>query len=387
MTLPGIAFTTQLLIVNCITTLPPSPPPFSWDKIPLFMHAGNESGPLNETAAKYMSRFPLATIEKMQDQYANPICTLNSTKACEEDRIIAALKQIRKYSQDTRTIFYLNSLLNFPQYNLSAQLFANEKYLLHDQNGKLVWYSQCANGPNTTVFDLSQNETITMWLNTIEYAMTAEPGVVDGAFVDRGNTNMSSYAHCIDISKQKMEQWNQGHIYMLEQTQKLISSINKERGILIVNNADINGANARMFENYRYNDTWSVNGVTNDLINVMNEKGKRISEVHGDKANYGGFIYNQTVAAYLIAAYEYSYYACTNGWTLQSGWDKMWENTDYNKALGVPVGDAVYNNVTKVYYREFKSGTKVWIDLEWNYPCVKWSDGTITGNATDCAKY
>ena len=380
----------QLLLTCTFSTLPPSPPPFSWDTIPLFIHAQNQSGLLNETAAKYMATFPIATVEKAQDDANNPVCNPVNGKICEEDRIIQALKQIRSYSDETRTIFYLNSLLNFPQYNLSTQFLGpNKKYLLHDQNGKLIYLPQCSKGaPNETIFDLSYNETINFWLQTVEYAMTKEKGIVDGIFADRCNFNISSYSHCINITKLKQQQWNQGHIYMLEQAQKLITSHNNERGILIGNNANIHGVNARMFENFRYDDAGAVNdGTSDDLVALMNETNVRISEVHGDKANYGSFTYNQSVSAYLIGAYNYSYYACTKGWTLQSGWDEMWQNPDYKKNLGQPLTHAIYDNKTKIYSRQFKSGTKVYLDLKWQNPCIKWSDGTITGNYTACNKY
>ena len=207
----------HLLVTCTLSTLPPSPPPFSWDTIPLFIHAGNETGSLNKTAAKYMATYPLATIEKMQDEDANLVCNPGNGKICEEDRIIQALKQIRSYSDDTRTIFYLNSLLNFPQYNLSTQFFGeNEKYLLHDQNGKIVLWTQCAaKSPNTTVFDLSYNETINFWLDTVKYAMSKYPGVVDGVFADRGNTDITQSAHCINITKEKQQAWNQGILFLI----------------------------------------------------------------------------------------------------------------------------------------------------------------------------
>jgi len=220
--------------------------------------------------------------------------------------------------------------------------------------------------------------------------MSADNGqVIDGMFVDRGSTRLQGYAHCWNISAQRQQAWDDAHVYAIQQTQQLISSLSKARGILILNNADISGVNARMFENYRYDDTWAANanGNANDLIALMQEENVRISEVHGEPGNYGTFVYNQTLASYLIGASKYMYYACTHGWTLQSGWDEMWENPDYHKALGEPVSDAVYNNTSKVYSREFKSGTKVWLDLQWNYPCIRWSDGSVTGNATDCSRY
>ena len=359
-------------VYTCFGGLPPSPPPFSWDTIPLFMHAMNQSGPLNDTAAKYMSTFPMATVEKFQDNPKETVCT-SSKNDCQEDRIIAALKKIRSYSSQTRTMFYLHSVILFPQYALALQFTGNnEKYLLHDKNGK-----QCKHEGNTTLFDLSKNETINFILDTVNYAMTAENGVVDGIFLDGGSTTLSTTEGGCIVTTEFKKEWDDGHIYLEQQMQKLISSINKDRGILIVNNADVSGVNARMFEKFS----------SGNLTEFTNEKNIRISEVHGENCVYDSGNYIRTVTGFLIGAYEYSYYAFSEGWTLQSGWDTLWEATDFHKNLGEPLGDATYDSKTKVYSRQFKSGTKVYIDSDWNYPCIKWSDGTITGTTDNCKRY
>ena len=39
-------------------------PPFSWDKLPVFFHSANASGPWSAAAAKQIARFAMATNEK-----------------------------------------------------------------------------------------------------------------------------------------------------------------------------------------------------------------------------------------------------------------------------------------------------------------------------------
>ena len=365
--------TLSIILGHCFSTLPPSPPSFSWDTIPLFMHAANQSGPLNDTAAKYMATFPIATVEKFQDSPDGTVCT-STNEECEEDKIIAALKKIRSYSSGTRTIFYLNGAINFPQYKLALQFTGeNQKYLLHDKNGKL-----CHHSGNGTFFDFSQNETINFFLDTVKYGMTAGgDGVVDGLFLDQGNKMLSTTEGDCIVTAEFAKAWDNGHVYVEQQTQKLITSLNKDRGILIVNNADVSGVNARMFEKFQ----------PGNETTFINEKNNRISEVHGENCVYGSSNYIRTVTAFLIGAYEGAYYAYSEGWTLQSGWDELWECKDCHKALGEPLGDASYDSKTKIYSRAFKSGTKVYIDSDWNYPCIKWSDGSITGSTDNCKRY
>merc|ERR1719253_1922292 len=39
-------------------------PPFSWDKLPVFFHSQNSSGPWNAKAVAAIRRYPMATFEK-----------------------------------------------------------------------------------------------------------------------------------------------------------------------------------------------------------------------------------------------------------------------------------------------------------------------------------
>eukprot|EP01084_Bolivina_argentea_P265380 449816_1 len=93
----GIVYVLVLLWIPLFAVLPPSPPVFSWDTLPLFVHVANQGGPLSTTQAQFMASFPLATIDKKQDVAKNKTsCTLGIN--CEEDKIIDALKQIRSYN-------------------------------------------------------------------------------------------------------------------------------------------------------------------------------------------------------------------------------------------------------------------------------------------------
>eukprot|EP01084_Bolivina_argentea_P265381 449817_1 len=339
-----------------------------------------------------MASFPIATLPKFQGGPNGHIhfCNNSINMICEEDALIMALQQIKSYNNNTRTLFYLNTYLNFPYYNLSTYFYGkNEKYLLHDNNGNLVWWSKCyPSRPNVTVFDLSQNETRNLWLSTIKYALTKYPNVVDGIYADSARAKLQDDLGCYNWSQQQINQWNQGHILLIQETMNIVKTINPHRGIVIGNNADINGVNGRMFESFRTNDSRAL-PPGNDLNVLMNDNGIRITEVHDDKCNClnGSFQYNQTLSAYLIGAYKYSYYGCSNGFGLQNDWDEIWQNIDYYKPLGEPIMNATFNNMTRIYYREFNKGVKVWLDEQWQFPCISWNDGSFTGKIVDCKNY
>ena len=176
------------------------------------------------------------------------------------------------------------------------------------------------------------------------------------------------------------------HNILLQDTMSIIKSINPERGILICNGDNINGVNGRMYENFKYYDPNSVPAAY-DISSLIHQNGIRISEVHKDKCQIYSSLYNSTLAGYLIGAYNGSYYACTESWYLPGGWDTMWQNPDYNKPLGKPLYNATFNSTTQVYHREFEKGVNVWLDYKWDYPCIQWSDKSITGSTDACNKY
>lgn len=47
-------------------------------------------------------------------------------------------------------------------------------------------------------------------------------------------------------------------------------------------------------------------------------------------------MYRRSLAAFLIGASDYSYYACTNGWGFDLGWQDW--SPDYDRPLGRPLG-------------------------------------------------
>jgi hypothetical protein len=123
---------------------------------------------------------------------------------------------------------------------------------------------------------------------------------------------------------------------------------------------------------------------------------------------YGSAVYNASLAAFLIGARNYSYYACSGhqpsqqGWGMDQGWDQY--SADYDRPLGEPLGDATYSSKFG-WHRRFALGTKVWLKGEWlkgdsppvgaagggvdagvaaskwGIPCIHWGDGHVTGAA------
>lgn len=130
-----------------VQSIPPNPPRFSWDTLPVFIHTYD---PLhNETTARYFARFPLVTMAGFAGQ--SDCCTVLNKTCCNEGRFPSFARAVATADSSpegkkTRVLFYQNTLINFPQTLLSNII--PEKYLLHDSKG----HSHIASGLLISVF-------------------------------------------------------------------------------------------------------------------------------------------------------------------------------------------------------------------------------------------
>jgi hypothetical protein len=81
----------------------------------------NMSGPWSPAAVKAISRFPLATFEKAMDGGNHRFSEVNCPAAC---------KQIHASNPDTVTLYYLNSVKSYPEYDLQGVLAENPAWAL-----------------------------------------------------------------------------------------------------------------------------------------------------------------------------------------------------------------------------------------------------------------
>ena len=160
-------------------TLPPKPPSFSWETLPVFMHSGNASGPLSSTTAKFMARFPIVTMAGFNGHWAGT----NENAVGPDARLLKAL------NNSTRVLHYQNALINFPQTNLGkANTTLPESLLLHDRRGRLVYLGGCGShhaAPNHTIYDHRQPAMREAWVGNIVQVVLANKGLIDGVFCDR----------------------------------------------------------------------------------------------------------------------------------------------------------------------------------------------------------
>eukprot|EP01084_Bolivina_argentea_P123446 218766_1 len=340
-------------------------PEFSWDTVPVFMHMCNFSGPFNETALQFFTKFPLITIEKGQGVYATEE-PYSSNYA--EDNIVQACQAVKKLKPNITCIFYYNSINDWTMYFLHEIMASNPKYWLTAPNGTVVLTGGDKSFPQPEqgmlVFDFQQNEVIDLFSNECINLTKNYPGIIDGCFVDKPHANPT---HNIEYNFSKEEQYafEYGHNETLIRTQKYLNESNNS--ILISNNLFVpNGIIATQMQGFQ--------GIEEYILDIMEwtQKGVLVeARVNGlIDGNNNCTNITTSLAGFLIAAEKYSYYGCSTGWEVNDNW-LIWHE-EYDKPLGEPLGKAVKNG--DIYTREFKSGTKVVFNASSSVGQIFWAD-------------
>ena len=94
-------------------------------------------------------------MEKFQGPCGNSV---SASPACDqEEQIIEPLRAVKAIDPNISTVFYYNSVLDFPQYKLHARMLADPSLMLRDKDGNIVRMSAPTQVPGhtTDVFDFS----------------------------------------------------------------------------------------------------------------------------------------------------------------------------------------------------------------------------------------
>jgi hypothetical protein len=289
--------------------LPPQPPRFSWDTVPVFMHT---FAVLNETSAQYMARFPIVTMAGFAGKAQ---CCRDDLACCNEGKITAFASSVkaadtRPSNESTRVLYYQNTLINFPQTRLSYQV--PEDLLLHDDRGRLVYLGGCGAthaAPNHTLFDHTQPALRALWASNVANVTAANRGLVDGVFCDRSGSIhqvASKDLTCYALSAAKLRAWDVGHWQTVADTQAALSRL-IPTAIVIGNHAEpteamglTNGSswNGKMFEHFVPSRPYIPGG--NQLATLKADH-DLIAEVHVDFCSFGNEMYARSLAACELA--------------------------------------------------------------------------------------
>ena len=328
-----------------IRRIPTLAPRFSWDTIQPFLHLANASGPFSNEAIAIMARFPMVTIEKFQGPCA-ATSTPPSDSCHEEQLIIDVLRRVKAANRKVCTIFYYNSILNFPQYDLSVQFMKhNGSLLLRDVHGHLIT-ERGAGVSGLTVFDFQQPAACELWASTCVNA--TKTGVVDGCFADRA-IDVQKFETNGQITPAQRAAFDKGHWTMLAKLQATIGA-----GPVIANHAySLPGVSAAMIE------FGKANAATVKYLQESAANGK-VTQAHFASID------EDTVATFLIGAGRNSFIG-GGGWSISgpqiSHVAARWLPRYYERPLGAPLSDAEVSDsadgASQIFTRRFSRGTNV----------------------------
>eukprot|EP00035_Acanthoeca_spectabilis_P031905 m.16199 g.16199 ORF g.16199 m.16199 type:complete len:450 (+) comp5025_c0_seq1:106-1455(+) len=343
-----------------VVTGAPQGPRFSWDTLPVFFHSSNSSGPYTDEAIQMIaSKFAMVTIEKFQGPCGyGP----NASPAChQEDIILAELKKVKLANPNVSTIFYYNSVLDFPQYQLHARMLEDPNLTLHNAEGQIV--NMSGGGHTCDVFDFGNPTTRQLFIETC--ANLTRTGYVDGCFVDRsvdgtptdsGNDTVPS-GRRYNLTNATTEAYFRGHIQVLKDLQAAVGD-----GPVVANHA-YGPPHDLMVPgdvSFAMDEFFSAGEESIQTLMLAAQNGRGI-QAHGKGSQ-------DDLATFLIGAGYRAYYGM-GGWSGNGDVTSHWMPA-FDEPLGAPHGPAS-KSADGVYSRKFGVNVTVTFDTKTN-------KGTIT---------
>lgn len=343
-------------------------PKWSWDRFPAFWHCSDDNGPnggFTEEALDTIARFPMATLEKWQGDQVDPPIS-------QEEAWIVAAKQLKERNPDITVIVWYDSLRIYTadkslnpdlnkhcttgHFRAAEFLETHPEYLLKNKSGlpALESYGNCHIHDFTKV--ASQNFWREMCLN-----MTAS-GVIDGCGADASWQN--GVDQDWDLDDATAAAWGKGHREMMRSTTEALGD-----GVLLGKNSWEVGdyVNGALHEGCDAANT-TVNTLRNLTQVALQQKRRLIYQCHSKTGTL------DEVAAFLVGAGPYHYFGLGqwHGTGKDGNFSEHWMPGVFDRALGAPLDDAVYDPSTDDWTRSFASGTVVTFNAKTNAGTISW---------------
>lgn len=348
---------------------------FSWDTLPVVWH-GSVGDTWSEDTIAQLSKYSAVTLEKQAGAADFPFgkhmttCQqgydLSGCGCCEEEEMVKNFKLLRAKHPKVHTMAYVNSIIAYPWYNASHINAENKEYPLRLVDGSFAH--------NINV-NLAREETWFAWdfgrqevrhLFKEQCAGMTRSGVVDGCYID-GCQNVPG-----PLADEVHDAYVAGKQQALEELQQEVPGM-----LLCGSGGDVrDGMFGTSIQNWnKHTDQLSTREIPLLMKAVskgamFEAKGKMVctSGIDGDPYNAD---LQTELAAFLVAAGEYSYYRC-GGW---GHTDASWYPV-YDKKLGKPLANATLG-ADGVWRRSFAAGTEVAFDTNTNVGTIVWGEDKI----------
>lgn len=389
-------------------------PVHSWDTIPVSFHSSAAAtGPTGKFAEKDMEvikRFPLVTIEKWQGMQARELSKTAETKApgapvflWEEDAWLAAATQVKQASPNTSVVVWMDSTNVYTGWNWpsDASLGFNTSlnpdvkkgctkghfrpaefleshastYLLQNSSGQTAVesWSGCHiyDHSKPTVRDYWRDMCLNMTSSGVidgcgaDFSSLAGPGLgAQGGLVSIANDTAMAVKD-MHLDPATAAAWVAGKRQMLRDTTDALRD-----GLLIAKHPfELGDYASGVLQEYQQTPPSNATIV---MLQGMAARAKALGRRLVYQCHVTAVNETTNLPAFLIGAGA-DHYLAIGGWSGASlastgHWDPAFE-----KPLGEPLGDGVYDSFSGIWTREFKSGTKVWFNAKIGSGRVSWA--------------
>lgn len=333
---------------------------------PFFLSATSTA--LTQSQAQYISSFPISIINHKQSLHDFP------TNQNEEQKQLEAIHAIKRANASCKTLFYLNSLIDFSTLDLHEKFVAaNGSWWLRRDDGTFVLQHD-----GSKTFDWTVADARNTWLSTALAVVSNSS--VDGIFVDKAGKQVRMKG----INTDRVAAWNLGHDALLADLRKTVPPSK----LIILNNRHGSGE-GQLFERWGNKLDHDLLNITQDITQLAaNSRANLLSLARAGGATPGSEDRPdpQSCAAGLAAMLmavstpDTSFFTCASDFNSAHTWFSVLNESIYSLPLGAPIGNYKINGTSGLMTRYFSSGTVAVINGSApNLGCVKWASGAITG--------
>ena len=350
-------------------------PKFSWDRVPVYIHFGDNGGLTDEEVKFVASHTNFVCLEKAHGMRVH---------GSSEKGIFADTIRLKAANPDLKLIYYWNTFLDYSMFN------AHEVYEQHPE-----WWLKTLDGSldkkngSLKRYDLSNPDVREWWSDEVKKAVINGP--CDGVFAD-AFPQIASPANIDLWGQEKYDAIQAGLVETLKLTREKIGKDNIIMFNGIRNTDSLNlgmdylpYTDAATMEHFGHFHSTSKESMAQDMADMI-AAGKRGKMVV--MKGWPGFDFTQgeirdvpyktlltrardkitfPLACFLIAAQEHSYFCYTWGYRDNHG-SLDWYD-EFDKPLGTPKGDAIRRGWT--YNRSFQHA-EVWVNIESREAKIDW---------------
>ena len=372
-----------VIVLQCATLASgdSTSPYFSWDTVPVYIHFGKSSGPLSDTELRFVAQMSdFVCLEKGHGR---------GRSGSTEKGIAFDAKRLKELNPRMKVLFYWNTFLNYPLYDACQEFAQHPGWIFRDKKGQPIYKTG-----TLEQYNLLDPEFRKWWASIAGKAVT-EYGC-DGIFMD-----------AVNQAKRPIwmkRGWGVGNEALLTQAvadmMRLADRQMGEDALLVYNgirSMDPTGTTAGteylphasgvMVEHFTafhsqskvsiaadieaitsaasMGKTVVVKGWPDPTFNWTNKEKLRIpSTVLANEARKKIVF---SLACFLIAARENSYFSYSWGWREQHG--SLVDYPEFHKPLGKPKGQAKKDGW--VYTRSYEHAS-VWVDMADRKAKIDW---------------